>query len=340
MSYNYPLDPNAVVVDEKLFKKVAKKKNSILRKSLLKPQEPEFYSKFLRQYQNLEDIMNMKNAAQEATTQKELEEYTENLDKATKFIAESIDEDRSEYSHTDIILLSRTIEPKAFESGYRKREVLAGKCPPPPPGRVESSMEQFLYRLNETVDNTLRKAAFAHLELARIHPFRDGNGRTARALANWILLEDMYLPTFISSKEKKEYIDVLQKAMLEIEENEGIPGEETTNFFNGFAKRVNRSLDIFREEMNSGEEENCYKIDFCGINSSTLHNIRRRMTNMRNRCHYDFTTHVDVNNGHSSIEICGDVPRHMLEKFMLNYLKKTNCNDCFKYEINKISENN
>lgn len=31
-------------------------------------------------------------------------------------------------------------------------------------------------------------AAWAHAEWVRIHPFRNGNGRTARAWANWILL--------------------------------------------------------------------------------------------------------------------------------------------------------
>lgn len=30
-------------------------------------------------------------------------------------------------------------------------------------------------------------SAFAHYEIARLHPFRDGNGRVARALATWVL---------------------------------------------------------------------------------------------------------------------------------------------------------
>jgi len=46
------------------------------------------------------------------------------------------------------------------------------------------------------------RAAMAHLNLVMIHPFRDGNGRMARALQTMVLAQDQVLePTFSSIEE-------------------------------------------------------------------------------------------------------------------------------------------
>ena len=55
----------------------------------------------------------------------------------------------------------------------------------------------------------------AHLNLVMIHPFRDGNGRMARALQTMVLAQDQVVePTFSSIEEwlgnnTQEYYDVL-----------------------------------------------------------------------------------------------------------------------------------
>lgn len=61
--------------------------------------------------------------------------------------------------------------------------------------QVPQLMKNFLLWLNETKEkqiNPIVVAAIAHLEIAGIHPFRDGNGRTARALATLILYDRGY----------------------------------------------------------------------------------------------------------------------------------------------------
>jgi Fic family protein len=46
-------------------------------------------------------------------------------------------------------------------------------------------------------DDQLVRAAMAHLNLVMIHPFRDGNGRMARALQTVVLAQDQVVePTF------------------------------------------------------------------------------------------------------------------------------------------------
>lgn len=66
-----------------------------------------------------------------------------------------------------------------------------------------------------TSDDPLVRGAMAHLNLVMIHPFRDGNGRMARALQTMALAQDHVVePTFSSIEEwlgsnTQEYYDVL-----------------------------------------------------------------------------------------------------------------------------------
>jgi Fic family protein len=64
-------------------------------------------------------------------------------------------------------------------------------------------------------DDPLVRGAMAHLNLVMIHPFRDGNGRMARALQTMVLAQDQVVePTFSSIEEwlgnnTQDYYDVL-----------------------------------------------------------------------------------------------------------------------------------
>jgi Fic family protein len=65
----------------------------------------------------------------------------------------------------------------------------------PPADRVEAEMEAFLAWFNapSTIDGIVQ-AAIAHLWFVTIHPFEDGNGRIARALADMILARSENTP--------------------------------------------------------------------------------------------------------------------------------------------------
>ncbi|MFA6171001.1 MAG: Fic family protein [Patescibacteria group bacterium] len=65
----------------------------------------------------------------------------------------------------------------------------------PEAGQVPKLMADFAVWLKDSEEkeiNPVVVAAIAHLEIAAIHPFNDGNGRTARALATLILYERGY----------------------------------------------------------------------------------------------------------------------------------------------------
>lgn len=92
--------------------------------------------------------------------------------------------------------------------------------------RLESEMEQFLVWFNGTspIDLVL-KSAIAHFWFVSIHPFDDGNGRIARAIADMALAQSekssqrFYSMSSQIQKERNDYYDILessQKASLDI----------------------------------------------------------------------------------------------------------------------------
>lgn len=66
---------------------------------------------------------------------------------------------------------------------------------PPQPYLIEEQMEEFMLRfkaLEAQGEHPIHIAAYLHDELVRIHPFIDGNGRTARLLMNLYLQSKGY----------------------------------------------------------------------------------------------------------------------------------------------------
>ncbi|NJO12830.1 MAG: Fic family protein [Gammaproteobacteria bacterium] len=81
---------------------------------------------------------------------------------------------------------------------------------------VPGLMAELIVSLNEkNGTNPIIRAAMAHLNLTMIHPFRDGNGRMARALQTFVLAREGILDPRFSSieeyvgKHSQHYYDVL-----------------------------------------------------------------------------------------------------------------------------------
>ncbi len=117
-----------------------------------------------------------------------------------------------------------TDDPMQVVSGASGRETVHFQAPDAE--RVPHEMKQFVQWFNEdiTTDPVL-KAGLAHLWFVTIHPFDDGNGRIARAIADLQLARADGSPRRFYSmsaqirKERKEYYHVLettQKGSLDI----------------------------------------------------------------------------------------------------------------------------
>src|SRR3989344_6152642 len=82
-----------------------------------------------------------------------------------------------------------------------------------PPKLLQTDMKLYFkeYEKLKKELHPLELAAWAHWRLARIHPFQDGNGRTARIIMNFILHRNGYAMIDIKTKEKQQYFSALEK---------------------------------------------------------------------------------------------------------------------------------
>lgn len=114
-------------------------------------------------------------------------------------------------------LVLRGIDPK-HAGKYRNVQVyISGSgFTPPQPYLVQKEMENYFYwfETNKSVMHPVLLAAEAHERLVTIHPFIDGNGRTARLVMNMILLGSGYVIANIKgdSGSRLEYYRVLEKS--------------------------------------------------------------------------------------------------------------------------------
>jgi len=63
---------------------------------------------------------------------------------------------------------------------------------------------------NSDILHTIERAALAHYQLVWIHPFQDGNGRTARMLMNTIMMGSGYPPIMIKLEDRDNYYEALR----------------------------------------------------------------------------------------------------------------------------------
>ena len=121
---------------------------------------------------------------------------------------------------------------------YRKTPVrIAGASHTPPDSwEVARLMDEWGSWLMQaqTKDDMIILAALAHHRLVKIHPFVDGNGRTARLAMNLLLIKERYPPSVIEQIYRRQYYSVLAQADV---------GKEAP-LVNFVARAVERSLTL------------------------------------------------------------------------------------------------
>lgn len=82
-----------------------------------------------------------------------------------------------------------------------------------PPLQVTSEMEKLLALSNQHTHMPPEiRAAWLHHRFTQIHPFQDGNGRVARALATLVFLQAGWFPLVINRDQRSAYLDALEAA--------------------------------------------------------------------------------------------------------------------------------
>jgi Fic family protein len=98
-----------------------------------------------------------------------------------------------------------------IRNGYVR--ITGANFQPPRPELCAELLDQMIEDyIHEPVIDPIQQAAVLHHRLVWIHPFFDGNGRTARLVMNLSLMKAGYPPAIILQQDRKKYYDALNKA--------------------------------------------------------------------------------------------------------------------------------
>jgi Fic family protein len=111
---------------------------------------------------------------------------------------------------------------------------------PPNAVKVPDQMEQLFSEVAAMTD-TVTKCAALHHGINRIHPFADGNGRTARLAMNFILIAAGYPPISISPADRVNYYQALEAA-----DQENLPA-----FQSYIEQQLHRELDTWLSALSN-----------------------------------------------------------------------------------------
>lgn len=99
---------------------------------------------------------------------------------------------------------------------YREENVLisGAKHIPPKHYELKTLMQKMIdsYHSEWEQYHPIIRATILHGEFVKIHPFIDGNGRTARLLLNFELMKSGYTPIIIKNDQRANYYDALDLA--------------------------------------------------------------------------------------------------------------------------------
>lgn len=109
---------------------------------------------------------------------------------------------------------------------------------PPNYAQVPDLMNVLIEFLQEIENDPVRKATIAHLGLVTVHPFIDGNGRTARLLMNFILLKNGYPIVIVKNDKRADYLNTLEAVQS---------NPEKTDFFELTTEFLSDTFKLYKE---------------------------------------------------------------------------------------------
>lgn len=182
---------------------------------------------------------------------KSMREHLEvtNHSKAIDFVESLVNKPRIEeidVLNLHAMILDR-IDPE--NAGFYRRgavRISGTSYTPPNPVKVPALMQEVYALMNTKGGEPIETAARIHQRFVDIHPFIDGNGRTARLLLNLYLMRNGYPPVIILRAERLKYIRTIMQSRAE---------DDVSPFANFVAKAVERSLDIYLDSLGTSAKE-------------------------------------------------------------------------------------
>ena len=178
---------------------------------------------------------------------KSLREHFEvvNHQEAIEFV-ESLASNEYVLNKLDILsihhLVLQKIE-KDFAGKYRTSgvRISGANFVPPNALKVDEFVSELIDFANDSEVDILIRSAIFHHRFAWIHPFFDGNGRTARLLLNLILMKSGFPSAIILKNDRKKYYDALNQAN----------NQDYSKLVLLILQAVERTLDIYLGNLNN-----------------------------------------------------------------------------------------
>lgn len=185
---------------------------------------------------------------------KTLTEHLEatNHAKALDWVSEQITRSLEQITEKDIVKIHEMILKGVddYNAGHYRsvQACISGSAVILPNAKkVPDLMKDFVKWIKDNKDiHPVELASEIHYRLVTIHPFVDGNGRTARLLMNMVLMMLGYPPAIIRKSDRLAYISALEKAQL---------GGSKGDYNKIIGKAVERSLDIYLKALKGDSAE-------------------------------------------------------------------------------------
>lgn len=184
---------------------------------------------------------------------KSLREHFEALNHqdAIKYL-ESIVQSKKQITSSELLsihaLVLQRIE-KEFSGRYRNAgvRIIGANFIPPNAAKVSDLVDELIDYVTQNTKqfHPCLLATLLHHRLVWIHPFFDGNGRTARLLFNLFLMKQGYPPAIILKQDRKKYYAAMNTA------NQG----DISSLFLLTLQAVERGLDIYLSSFNDRNDE-------------------------------------------------------------------------------------
>jgi fido (protein-threonine AMPylation protein) len=174
--------------------------------------------------------------------------------------------------------LGHIIEPgsdsKPTPNDFRKKSIVFGSFEGVPFRNIYQGIENLLYVVKEDVSlHPVKRAIQAHIELVRIHPYMDGNGRAARLFQNLVLERHGFPCPVIKVDEGKTYRGLMNLALEQrIQKGSNIwePTAKERLFHDYIEGKILDSSRIIQEELSS---KRIYDVEVSGASPNLLQKI-------------------------------------------------------------------
>ena len=172
-----------------------------------------------------------------------------NHPEAIEFVERLVDA-KSELTEEVILQLHKLIMSNITEDAGHYRttgvKITGATFMPPPSSQVKPRIDELLKWLRKNPDELtpIELAAVFHHRFVQIHPFSEGNGRTARLLMNALLMKDGYpFIATVPKLDRQKYLKMLAEA----------DSGNTSSVMNFIARCTEKALDMYLNALEEPE---------------------------------------------------------------------------------------